>query len=125
MPNQKSMHTLCDCCGGFEQCKPYMLGQEEHLSFSEDFTDCLGYVDFEEGLQPLPERPVPKEEKWLCAGCFDPMLEATGVMPACLHCYLSLKPSEYRLQLCSRCNQTVAGVETRSRYNHLRKKYQK
>lgn len=117
-------HTLCDCCGGFSECKPHWLCKEQHHVFDEDFTDLFGSDDIEMDEQP-PEHKPQKQEYWLCADCYDPRLTVTGVMPMCLHCYITLRPNEYGLQLCSRCHHTAAGVETRARYNHLRKKHNK
>lgn len=98
-------YTLCDCCGGYKPCKPYMLGIEHSLfNFESD------------------DEPGNKSEKWLCAGCYDPSMEVTGVIPTCVHCGLKLLPSEYRLQLCASHSRSRAGIESRARYNHLRKK---
>ena len=106
-------YTLCDCCGGYKPCKSYMLGIEHSVFYFESDSD-------DEEL--LHGDPVNKSEKWLCAGCYDPSMEVTGVMPTCVHCGLKLLPSEYRLQLCASHNRSRAGVESRARYNHLRKK---
>ncbi|ATG72890.1 hypothetical protein AN401_02640 [Zobellella denitrificans] len=101
-----------------------MLGEEQHLYYREESMQLMGSTRFDESKVYLPEQPIRKEKKWLCAGCYDPILEVTGVIPVCLRCYMLLKPNEYRLQLCPTCNQTAAGVEIRARYNHLRKKHQ-
>lgn len=106
-------YTLCDCCGSYEPCTPHMLGIEHSLF----------YFDSEGPDEEIPPgEPVNKSEKWLCADCYEPSMDITGVMPMCVHCGVPLRPGEYRLQLCSSHNRSTAGIDSRAKYNYLRKK---
>lgn len=125
MSDQTSMHTLCECCGIFQECQPHMLSEEEPLFLRRDSKRLMGSTRFDESTMYLPEQTPHKKEIWLCASCYDPILQTTGVIPVCLYCYILLKPDEYQLQLCASCNQTPEGVEIRAQYNHLRKKHKK
>ena len=107
----KQDYTLCDCCGSYEPCKRYWLGvaashfESDHLATSN-----------------LPAAPVNQSEKWLCQACYDPVLVKSGIMPTCVHCGLMLKPSEYRQQLCAIHHNSIAGIDSRAKYNSMRKK---
>ena len=124
MRDQTSMQTLCECCGIFQECQPHLLAEEHHFYLREDSRQPMGSTRFDESKVYMPEDSPPKKQLWLCSGCYDPILEKTGVIPVCLYCYMLLKPDEYRYQLCASCNQTAAGFEIRARYNHLRKRHQ-